>query len=33
MTNPAIVGVPREGCARNSGHGAGVVRGVSGFPA
>ena len=33
MTNPAIVGVPREGRARNSGHGVGVVRGVPGFPA
>lgn len=33
MTNPAIVGVPREGRARNSRHGAGIVRGAPGFPA
>lgn len=32
MTNPAIVGVPREGRVKNSRHGAGIVCGVPGFP-
>lgn len=33
MTSPVIVGVLRGGRAGNSRHGAGIVRGVPGFPA